>query len=424
MGILLGCIADDFTGATDLCEILTSNGMRTIQMLGLPEEKFLQDLPTNIDAVVVSLKIRTAPVNEAVKSSLAVLDFLRKAGCRQYFWKYCSTFDSTSQGNIGPVADALQDALGVRASIVCPAFPENGRTVYQGHLFVYNTLLQNTHMRYHPLTPMLESDLLKLLRSQTQRLCCLLPFQDLNSGLDGAKKAWTDLEKKGCVHIVADAITSQDLHVLGELCANHKLVTGGSGIARGLPANFRKQGLLPANNENSLFEGEGVGIVLAGSCSAITLGQIHTFLSRYPGFMLDPQKLSDDGEHLKEAVSYAKKCIENEVPCLIYSSADPERVGEIQKELGRENAGALVEKTFASIALEMAQHGVRRFIIAGGETSGAVMSALNIRAIKIGKSIAPGVPWVATLCDDPLFFALKSGNFGSPEFFLKALGIQ
>ncbi len=424
MSVLLGCIADDFTGGTDLSEVLVKNGMRTVQILGLPDYELLLKLKENTDAFVVSLKIRTVPPREAVSKALAALAVLQEIGCIQYFWKYCSTFDSTSKGNIGPVIDALQDALEIKASLVCPAFPENGRTTYQGHLFVYDKLLQNTHMRHHPLTPMRGSDVKELLQKQTSRPCGLLPLQDIRKGLNRVKESWGNLVEKGFSHIITDAVISEDLYLLGELCADHKLITGGSGIARGLPSNYRKKGLLKENKGSHLFEGEGAGIILAGSCSAITLEQIQSFLAVYPGFMIEPMKLVSDLVHYKEALKFAQDCLIRGQPCLIYSSAQPDQITEIQNSLGRENAGKIVEDTFAKLALEIAEKGIRRFVIAGGETAGAVMSAFNIKAIKIGRSIAPGVPWVATLDDNPIFFALKSGNFGAPDFFLTALGLK
>lgn len=424
MTVLLGCIADDFTGGTDLSEVLVKNGMRTVQILGIPDYELLLKMKENTDAFVVSLKIRTVPPQEAVSQALAALAVLQEVGCTQYFWKYCSTFDSTSKGNIGPVADALQDALETKSSIVCPAFPENGRTIYQGHLFVYDKLLHNTHMRHHPLTPMGESNVKELLQKQTSRPCGLLPLQNIRKGLESVKEHWGDLIKNGISHVIADTVISEDLYLLGELCADHKLITGGSGIARGLPSNYRKKGLLKEKKESPLFEGKGVGIVLAGSCSAVTLDQIQSFLAVYPGFMIEPMKLISDQAHYKEAVKFAQDCLMRREPCLIYSSAQPDQITQIQKSLGREYAGKIVESAFSNIALEMAEKGVRRFIIAGGETAGAVMSAFDIRAIKIGKSIAPGVPWVATLEENPLFFALKSGNFGAPDFFLTALGLK
>ena len=424
MGILLGCIADDVTGGTDLCENLVLNGMRTVQILGLPDEALLDSIREEADALVISLKIRTVPAKEAVASSLAALAALREAGCRQFFWKYCSTFDSTPEGNIGPVADALRKELGENAAIVCPAFPENGRTVYQGHLFVHDVLLENSHMRHHPLTPMVESDLRHILGKQTPFPCGLLPLQAVRGGTEEMKRRWDSLVMAGAAHVIADAITSEDLHSLGRLCADHRLVTGGSGIARGLPANFRKKGVLGETEEHIPFEGEGTGIVLAGSCSAVTLEQIRTFQSASPGFAIDPLRLQDGGEHLEEAVAYAKQGLSRQEPVLIYSSAEPSRIEKVQAVLGREMAGRLVEEALAKIALEMAREGIRRFVIAGGETSGAVMSAFGIRALRIGKSIAPGVPWVSTLGKNPMFFALKSGNFGAPDFFFTALGMK
>ncbi len=418
MTLLLGCIADDLTGATDLANMLVREGMRTVQTIGIPGSELA--LPET-DAVVIALKSRTIPAAEAVQQSLAALDWLRRAGARQMFFKYCSTFDSTDQGNIGPVAEALPDALGEGITIACPAFPENGRSVYQGHLFVGSQLLSDSGMRNHPLTPMTDSDLVRVLGRQTRRKVGLVPFAAVCRGPEAIRRAIDGLRADGFAFAIVDAVENRHLHDIGAACAGLKLVTGGSGVAIGLPANFRDQGLLrAAAAPDALGRIDGHSAVISGSCSQATLGQIERMKLSRPAFGIDPLTLAEGRDLAAEAVAWARPRLADG-PVLIYASAPPDQVAKAQAALGRDRAGALVEESLAKIATGLVEAGVRKLVVAGGETSGAVVQALGVGALRIGPQIDPGVPWTVSVTDPPLALALKSGNFGAPDFFTKAL---
>ncbi len=420
MPLLLGCIADDFTGATDLCNMLVRHGMRTVQLLDLPDTR---DPADEVDAVTIALKIRTCPVEEAKRRALAALEWLRRAGARQFLFKYCSTFDSTDKGNIGPVADALLDALGADLTVVCPAFPETGRTVYKGHLFVGDRLLSDTHMRNHPLTPMTDSNLLRVLGRQTPHRVGLVDYAVVRRG-DGAIRArLAELRAAGVRHAITDVLHDGHLVAIGHACADLRLVTGGSGIAKGLPGNFRRAGLLEENPEAArLPPVTGGEAVLAGSCSAATLEQIRVFAARCPARALDPLALAR-GFDPADIVAWAKTHLE-EGPVLVHASAPPEKVKAVQAALGRERAGEIVERAMAAIARGLVEVGVRRLVVAGGETAGAVCTALGIRGLRIGPQIDPGVPATVSLGEPLLALALKSGNFGGPDFFLEAFRVM
>ncbi|MDX6752001.1 3-oxo-tetronate kinase [Geminicoccaceae bacterium 1502E] len=420
MSLLLGCIADDFTGATDLCNTLVRRGMRTIQLIDAPPA----DLPVpEADAITIALKSRTCPPEEAVRLSLQSLEWLRRAGARQFLFKYCSTFDSTEKGNIGPVADALLDALGSDFTIACPAFPETGRTIYMGHLFVGESLLSDTHMRHHPLTPMTDSNLVRVLARQTPHKTGLVSCPTVAAGADAVRRRFAQLRREGVRHAVPDAVEDAHLETLGEACADLKLITGGSGIALGLPANFRRQGLLAdATGADALPAVEGLEAVLAGSCSAATLGQIEEMARQRPAFRLDPTRLAEGGG-AAEALAWARERLADGPP-LIYASAPPEEVKAVQARLGREAAGELVERAMAEIARGLVEAGVRRLVVAGGETSGAVVQALGVKGLRIGPQIDPGVPATVSIGERPLALALKSGNFGARDFFLKAFEVM
>jgi uncharacterized protein YgbK (DUF1537 family) len=419
MGIILGAIADDFTGATDLANMLVTRGMKTLQTIGVPAD----DMDTgDAEAVIVALKSRTAPVTDAVGQSLAALAWLRRRGARQFFFKYCSTFDSTAEGNIGPVADALMDALEADLALVCPAFPANKRSIYQGHLFVGDQLLSDSPMKDHPLTPMRDASLIRLMAAQTKRQVGLIPWPVVASGEAAVRIAIDGLRARGVAYGVADAIDDRDLEVIGAAAAGHRLITGGSGVALGLPGNFRRQGLLGAASAPALPDVRGRAIVLAGSCSAATRRQVAHAGGLWPRLKLDADRIADGAPVAEEAVAWAAKQPEN-APVLIYSSADPEEVAAIQARYGRDRAGAMMEKTLGDIARALVDAGVRRIVVAGGETSGAVVSALGVTALRIGPEIDPGVPWTEALGPQRLALALKSGNFGGDDFFAKALGM-
>lgn len=415
---LLGCIADDFTGATDLAATLVKHGMRALQLIGVPTP----DQPTpDADAIVVALKSRTAPVTEAVRDSLAALAWLQRAGCRQFFFKYCSTFDSTDQGNIGPVADALVAALGSGFALANPAFPANGRSVYQGHLFVGSALLNESGMENHPLTPMRDANLVRVLGRQTEGTVGLVPYATVVEGAAAIRRAMTALKEQGRRYAVIDTLSETDLVAIGHAAEHHALITGGSGIAMGLPENFRRAGTLPTHDDPGALPAiEGAAAVLAGSCSRATLFQVATAREHLPLLELDPLATPDAAALARQALAWADERL-GAKPVVIAASAPPDKVAALQARLGRTEAGALVEQALAEIADGLVARGVRRMVVAGGETSGAIVSRLGVRSLRIGTEIDPGVPWTwAEGIGAPLLLALKSGNFGAPDFFLKA----
>jgi 3-dehydrotetronate 4-kinase len=415
--ILLGCIADDFTGATDLANTLVRGGMRTVQAIGVPRA---DERIADVDAVVVALKSRTIPPDEAVAMSLDALKWLQQAGARQIYFKYCSTFDSTDRGNIGPVADALLDALGDSFTVACPAFPENGRTIYLGHLFVGDRLLSDSSMRHHPLTPMTDPDLVRVLGRQTEHRVGLVPYKTVKQGAEAIRDAFDRLRADGVRHAILDAIEDRHLHDLGTACAGMALVTGGSGMALGLPENFRRAGMLKSGAAaDALPRIDGASAVVAGSASAATLAQVEHMKRTHPALAIDPLALADGRDVAGEILAALKPRLGVE-PVLVYATAPPEEVKRVQEKLGRERAGALVEQALAKIAAGLVEAGVRRLVVAGGETAGAVVQALGVKALRIGPQIDPGVPWTASVAERPLALALKSGNFGGPDFFLKA----
>ena len=419
--LLLGCVADDFTGATDLAAMLVANGMRTVQLIGVPDA----DMPApECDAIVVALKSRTAPVAEAVRDNLAALAWLRARGARQFVQKYCSTFDSTDQGNIGPVADAFVAALGCGFALATPAFPANNRTVFQGHLFVGSTLLNQSGMEHHPLTPMTDANLVRVLGRQTTGTVGLVAHATVARGSAFIRDAMTALKERGTRYAVVDAVTDEDLRAIGQAAAHHPLVTGGSGVAIGLPDNFRAAGLLAEHGDPAaLPHVDGAAAVLAGSCSRATLFQIARAREHLETHALDPEATPDAEALADTALAWAERRI-GTTPIVITASAPPERVTSLQALLGRDEAGALVERALAAIAEGLVARGVRRLVVAGGETSGAVVTTLGVRTLRIGAQIDPGVPWTyAEGRGPPMLLALKSGNFGAPDFFTKAFEI-
>jgi len=417
---LLGCIADDLTGGTDLAGILVKNGMRTVQMIGVPEGSW----PDDADAVVVALKSRTSPVAQAVSESLEALNWLQAAGCRQHYFKYCSTFDSTSQGNIGPVADALMDALGTDFTIACPAFPATRRTIYQGYLFVGGVLLSESGMQHHPLTPMTDANLVRVLQQQTRRKVGLVEHEVVSAGAGAIAERLALLRHEGCGFAIVDAITDNDLIEIATAAAKMTLITGGSGLAQGLPKNFAQ---LKSSGDTAAAKrvtfNNGFKAVVAGSCSTATRNQVDVMRAQRPSFRIDPLALANGQDIVGSALKWSADHVGSE-PILIYATAAPEEVKRAQTTLGIEKSAALVEHALATIAAGLVDLDVNQLIVAGGETSGAVLHALGVKRLAIGPEIDPGVPWTTTVLqksnDRPLALALKSGNFGSPDFFLKA----
>ena len=419
MSALLGCIADDFTGATDLAGMLVQAGMRTVQVVGVPDEPLAAD----VDAVVVALKSRTIAARLAVADSLAALRWLRDAGCRQIYFKYCSTFDSTDKGNIGPVTDALMGALDTPFTIACPAFPENKRTLFQGYLFVGDVPLAESGMRHHPLTPMVDSNLVRVLQRQTTRAVGLIRYDVVAAGAAAIRERMKQLQTEG-VHIaIVDALDNDDLIQIGAACSEMPLITAGSGVALGLPQNFRSMGLLKPHAAADDFPAVGgLRAVICGSCSQATQAQLADLIAHgTPSYAIDPLRLGLGADVAAEALAWAAPLIQNG-PVVIYSTACAQVVESVQRSLGVASAGALVEKVLARIAQGLVALGVRRLVVAGGETSGAIVTALKVRRLRIGPQIDPGVPWTVSMDGVPIALALKSGNFGSTDFFTKAWG--
>ena len=415
--LLLGCIADDLTGATDLALMLTRAGMRTVQIMQVPDAGSGLD---GFDAVVVALKTRTCPPAEAVELSLQSADALLGLGARQLFFKYCSTFDSTDAGNIGPVAEALLAHVKGELALACPAFPTNKRTVYMGNLFVGDVPLAESPMRDHPLTPMRDSNLVRVLQRQTRLEVGLIPFAVVDKGPVAIAAAFAAARTSGKSFVVVDAITDQHLLDMGTAAAGMALITGGSGVALGLPANFIRQGLMRAADAPSTMAApRGRAAIIAGSCSEATRGQVAAAKAAgIPNFEIDPLEIQKGLLSGRALASWAQKQSADK-PVLIYSSAEPDAVRRAQDTLGREEAGALVERTFADTAKHLIEAGFTRLIVAGGETSGAVVNGLGVTALEIGPEIDPGVPWTRAVGRN-LVLALKSGNFGAPGFVLQA----
>jgi uncharacterized protein YgbK (DUF1537 family) len=422
--VFLGCIADDFTGATDLANNLVRAGMRVVQVIGVPGRA----LGTDADAVVVTLKSRTLPKNEAIAQSLDALRWLQAHGAQQIYFKYCSTFDSTPQGNIGPVTEALMDALaGLESAdftIATPAFPDNQRTVFKGHLFVGDVPLDESGMQNHPLTPMTDSNLVRVLQAQCQRKVGLIDYKVVAQGERAIRARIGELRAQGIGLAIVDAISNDDLLRLGPALKGMPLVTAGSGVAIGLPSNF---GITPSNAAAKLPKASGSQAALSGSCSPATNRQVQAFIQAGgSAFRIDPLQIAAGVDVTAQALAWAAPLL-SLGPLLIYSTADSNAVKTVQGQLGAHRAGTLLEGTLAAVARGLVELGVRQMVVAGGETSGACVQALNITQMKIGPQIDPGVPWcyarthAAPSVD--LHLALKSGNFGADDFFTKAFSL-
>ena len=419
--VVLGVIADDFTGASDVANNLVRAGMRVAQTIGVPAPG--QAIETGVDALVVSLKSRTVAREEAVAQSLAALQWLRAQGARQIYFKYCSTFDSTAHGNIGPVTEALMAALDSDFTVAVPAFPDNQRTVYRGHLFVGDALLHESGMQNHPLTPMTDANVVRVLAAQLARQRAgLIGWGSIAAGAQAVRARAAQLQVEGVGIAVCDTVSNGDLMVLGQALAELPLVTGGSGLALGLPGAW---GYAPNEGASTLPAPAGAQAVVSGSCSLATNRQVKAFAEAgRPVLALDPLRMARGEDVVAQALDWAVPLLP-QGPVLVYSTADAAAVRAVQGDLGVEAAGALVEQALARIARGLVEQGVRQLIVAGGETSGACVQALDIARLQVGPQIAPGVPWCHAVSDvqggTPLHLALKSGNFGADDFFLRAL---
>ena len=414
MRLKLGCIADDFTGATDLANNLVRAGMRVTQTIGLPDAA-----PPEVDAVVIALKSRTAPMPQAVSESIAAARWLRAQGAPQIYFKVCSTFDSTPAGNIGPVTEALMELLGASFVPVTPAFPENGRTIFKGHLFVGEQLLSDSPMRQHPLTPMTDANLVRVLQAQLDarigRRVGLIEQSQVRAGAAAIRERMAVLIGEGKTLAIVDGIDDEDLRQLAAASAELPLVVAGSGLAIGIPARF---GLSPSDQASRLPSAQGCRAIVSGSCSAATNAQVTAFVAQGgPAFAVDP--LCASGSDLAaEALAWARPRL-GQTPLLIYATAEAAAVRAVQERLGVGAAGALVEETLSRIAVGLVDAGVGQLLLAGGETSGACVQALGIKTLRIGPQIDPGVPWCHA-AERSLHLALKSGNFGAVDFFSRA----
>ena len=418
--MLLGCIADDFTGATDLANNLVRTGLRAVQTIGVPDASASIDA----DAIVIALKSRTIPAAQAVAQSLAALRWLRARGAAQIYFKVCSTFDSTERGNIGPVAEALMDALGCDFAPVCPAFPQAGRTVYKGHLFVGDVLLSDSGMRHHPLTPMTDANLVRVLQRQSRGPVGAIEHAVVAHGPAAIAARIAALRAQGVRLAIVDAIADADLMAMGRAFATLPLLVAGSGVAIGLAQNHA---IARAAAAARLPAPGGARAIVCGSCSTASNAQVERFIAEGgAGFAVDPLRLAAGDDGVGAALAFSAAHL-GRGPVLVYASAAPDQVAAVQRELGVERSGALVEAALAAIALGLVRAGVRQLVVAGGETSGACVQALGITQLRIGAQIDPGVPWCHAACEVAgpagLHLALKSGNFGAPDFFRKAFEV-
>jgi uncharacterized protein YgbK (DUF1537 family) len=424
MTLALGCIADDYTGASDLANTLTRNGLRTVQTIGIPADDL--KLP-EVDAVVVSLKSRSIAASVAVEKSRAADKWLRSRGASHVLFKICSTFDSTDSGNIGPVMDALRMDAGDNVVLVTPAFPEAGRTVYQGNLFVGSVPLNESPLKNHPLNPMHDSNLVRVLARQSETNIGLVDLGIVATGADVVRAHLDGLSENGFGAAIVDAVFATDLETIGAVALDHRVSVGASGLglglARGLVASgrVRAQGAT-ASDENPVG---GAAACLAGSCSQATLQQIALAEQAMPVLYLDPENIIAGKDEVARAIAWARERLDNG-PVLIASSATPDQVAQLQQRHGRDNAGHAIEQAMADLAEALVGAGVRRLVVAGGETSGAVVDRLRIPGFLVGAEIAAGVPVLRSVGAgrSEMLLALKSGSFGGPDFFADALKLM
>jgi uncharacterized protein YgbK (DUF1537 family) len=409
---IIGCIADDFTGASDIASFFVKGGMSATQVNGLPNKN--DDVPQS-QALVVALKIRTESKQVAITQALDALLWLQAAGCKVFYYKYCSTFDSTAQGNIGPVIDALLEALALPQALVCPALPANGRTVYQGHLFVFDQLLQDSPLKDHPLTPMRDSNLTRLLAPQVapehSNSISVLPLANI-------AVAQLTQEHKQSRYLITDCVTKDDLQRIAQLMSTQPafLFTGGSGLAEYMPTYLGGANIgFTARSENSFNTMSGKTLMIAGSCSAATRAQVSVAQETMPSYQVDPSKLMQNDAMADEILTWISEQVSDAV--LVYSSADPDTVKSTQQELGTQTIATKIEALLSDISV---RSGIKNIVVAGGETSGAVVEALGLSTFNVGPSVCPGVPLVQSHGANPTTLALKSGNFGTPQFFGEA----
>lgn len=383
---MLGVIADDFTGASDIASFLVENGLSTVQMNGVPKTS----LNSSVGAVVISLKSRSNPVNEAIEQSLSALQWLKENGCTKFYFKYCSTFDSTYRGNIGPVTDALLDALNENFTVVTPALPVNGRTIFNGYLFVGNVLLSESGMRNHPITPMKDSNLVRLMDSQSKGKTGLVPYSEVIQGAERVKARFAELRSQGYRYAVVDAIDNSQLAILAEAIADLKLVTGGSGLGAYMAARLssNEKGIKP------FVPQKDKAVVLSGSCSVMTNKQVNAYKAKASHIYLDVEKILSQEDYIDELYNETIKHLNEPLAPIVYATVPPEKLHDIQEKFGGQRTSHAIENAFAKLAIRLKNEaGVVNFITAGGETSSIIVQKLGFTGFHIGKQIAPGVPW-------------------------------
>lgn len=410
---MLGVIADDFTGASDIASFLVENGLSTVQMNGMPK----RPLQSAVDAIVISLKSRSNPVDEAVRQSLAALKWLQENGCTQFYFKYCSTFDSTEKGNIGPVTDALLDALDAEFTVITPALPINGRTIFNGYLFVGQTLLNESGMQHHPITPMKEANLVRLMDAQAHGKTGLVGYADVIQGSKHVKCCFEQLKQQGYRYAVVDAVDNAQLAILAEAIDDFKLVTGGSGLAAYMAAYKSRD--KQSHGKTALLPTQDSCVILSGSCSVMTNKQVNAYKQQGAHKFLDVEQSLHNPNYVNELYQWTIEHLDQPYAPMIYATVPPQTLQAIQQQFGGEKASHAIENTFAQLAKKLKQYGIKNFITAGGETSSIVVQELGFDGFHIGKQIAPGVPWLKAL-DEDIFLALKSGNFGNESFFTHA----
>ncbi|CZF81548.1 hypothetical protein GCE9029_02680 [Grimontia celer] len=413
----LGVIADDYTGATDAASFIVKNGLSTVQFNGVPEGDMSSHLKST-EAIVIGQKTRALPPESAVIASLNALEWLKKQGCEHIFFKYCSTFDSTEQGNIGPVTDALLDALNSDFTVVCPALPVNGRTVYQGYLFVHDVLLNESGMRNHPLTPMRDASLLRLMDSQSAGRSTLLPFGIVEQGHMACVEESLKARSGGGRYLVCDALNEMHLDTLGAAFCNLPLATGGSGLAGAIAKALSVSSELPFEVAAFTPYKPDFGLVVSGSCSEMTNQQVEAYQSIAPSFKVDVEKCLNENRYFMEVAEWVLENKNQRVFPMVYATVPPGELAEIQKKHGNK-ASSAIEQMFHLLISHLKLMGLGAVVSAGGETSGTVTQAFDLDGVRIGREIAPGVPWVQSF-DGTVSLALKSGNFGDRDFFITA----
>jgi uncharacterized protein YgbK (DUF1537 family) len=409
-GPTIGCIADDYTGGTDVAAAFRRQGLRTVLLFGPPDDAApLEDF----DAVVVALKTRALDADAAVKSTLAARHWLiGAAGVGTIYFKYCSTFDSTPAGNIGPVTDALLDAAGATSTVVCPATPEHERTVYQGHLFVADQLLSDSSMRHHPLTPMTDSYLPRLIAAQTPHPVKLVNWQRIRSGPKAVENELRNAAIEGVRHVVLDALDDDDLTTIARAVVGMAVVTGAAGLAGALGRVIRDDDR-DAPDFEAVPAPPGAAVILAGSCSKATLGQVAYARQQFASLRLDPRDVARPADLFDPALAWLLDHLGDE-PVMLYSSAPAEDRGPADASVAEQ-----LEATMGALAKCAVAAGVRRVVVAGGETSGAVVDALGVKSVVVDAEADRGVPWCSTP-DHQLSLLLKSGNFGQPDLLVRA----